>query len=154
MLTCKRDYTFEQGAWSCNSIESYTPEAVVAVRSIVSLLSSTTKKMQSMDNMQSCSSVLDELAELPTDLCQREKVQMKTMPIWKRKKVQTMAVWQMQKGVIPLGTYRQTHQRERAKALSNGCAPILDRVHIKRRAGNRLTSSRGPNLITAPLCTR
>ena len=68
VLTCKCGYTFEEGVWSCSSIESYTPEAVVVVRSIVSLLSSTAKKMESMDSMQSCSSVLDELAELPADL--------------------------------------------------------------------------------------
>jgi hypothetical protein len=67
VLTCKCGHTFEQGVWSCNSIESYTPEAVVVVKSIVSLLSSTARKMENMDSMQLCSNVLDELAELPAD---------------------------------------------------------------------------------------
>ena len=52
--------------WSCSGIESYNAEAVVVVSSIVSLLASTARKIQILENMQLCS-VLDELDKLPTD---------------------------------------------------------------------------------------
>ena len=55
--------TLGQGVWSCSGIESYNAEAVVVVSSIVSLLASTTRKIQILENMQLCS-VLDELDKL------------------------------------------------------------------------------------------
>ena len=105
VLTCKCGYTFNQGVWSCSGIESYTPEEVAVLKSIVSLFCSTARKMQNMDSMQSCS-VLEELEELPADLsgvcrvCQRKTVMMKTMAIaiWQEEKVETMAIWQSRDG--------------------------------------------------------